>query len=61
MSTGNRPLVAALCGLPLGALAACPSDVDTAVMAARYANLQPVPNPPADLSMTDTSRQAASS
>lgn len=33
--------------------AACPSDLDTALMAARYANLQPAPNPPADLSMAD--------
>jgi 2-keto-4-pentenoate hydratase len=33
--------------------AACPSDVDTALMTARYANLQPVPNPPADLTMAD--------
>jgi 2-keto-4-pentenoate hydratase len=53
MNTRTRLLVAAICGLPLGAHAACPSDVDTAVMAARYANLQPAPNPPADLSMTD--------
>lgn len=47
-----------LAAVSLGALvpsahAACPSDVDTALMAARYANLQPVPNPPADLTMAD--------
>jgi len=33
--------------------AACPSDVDTAAMAARYANLQPAPNPPPDMTMAD--------
>jgi 2-keto-4-pentenoate hydratase len=33
--------------------AACPSDVDTAAMAASYANLQPVPNPPSDMTMAD--------
>lgn len=33
--------------------AACPSDVDTALMAARYANLQLVPNPPSDMTMPD--------
>lgn len=35
------------------ARAACPSDVDVALAAARYANLQPVPNPPADISLAD--------
>ena len=39
--------------LPFSALAACPSDLDAALMAARYANLQPAPNPPADLAMAD--------
>lgn len=33
--------------------AACPSDLDVALVAARYANLQPAPNPPADLSEAD--------
>ncbi len=33
--------------------AACPSDVDTAAMAARYANLQPAPNPPPEMTMAD--------
>ena len=33
--------------------AACPSDLDIALVAARYANLQPAPNPPADLSEAD--------
>lgn len=33
--------------------AACPSDIDTAAMAARYASLQPVPNPPSDMTMAD--------
>ncbi len=53
MKTRTWTVVTILCALPLGALAACPSDVDTAMMAARYANLQPAPNPPADLSMAD--------
>lgn len=51
-----KPLL--LLGAGLGALAlnvhaACPSDVDTALMTARYANRQAVPNPPADMSMAD--------
>jgi len=46
-------VVATFCTFPLHSFAACPSDVDTALMAARYANLQPAPNPPADLSMID--------
>ncbi len=33
--------------------AACPPDADTALMAARFANLQPTPNPRADLTMAD--------
>ena len=33
--------------------AACPSDLDAATMAARYANLQAAPNPPPDLTMDD--------
>lgn len=37
----------------LSAYAACPSDIDAAAMAARYANLQAVPNPPADMTMAD--------
>jgi 2-keto-4-pentenoate hydratase len=36
-----------------GAQAACPTDVDAAAMAERYARLQPVPNPPADMTMDD--------
>ncbi|MCX7139648.1 MAG: fumarylacetoacetate hydrolase [Proteobacteria bacterium] len=48
------PVVAmSLCAFAPGASAACPSEVDTALMAARYAHLQPVPNPPADLKMED--------
>jgi 2-keto-4-pentenoate hydratase len=39
--------------LVLNAHAACPSDVDTALMTARYANLQAVANPPSDMTMTD--------
>jgi len=38
---------------PFGVLAACPSDIETAMMAARYANLQPASNPSADLTMAD--------
>jgi 2-keto-4-pentenoate hydratase len=46
-------LALALAAVPLGTLAACPSDLDTALIAARYANLQPAPNPAADLTMID--------
>jgi len=42
-----------LSALALSAYAACPSDIDAAAMAAQYANLQPVPNPPPDMSMAD--------
>src|SRR5512141_2519053 len=45
--------VIVLSALPFGVRAACPSDVETAMMAARYANLQPAPNPAADLDMSD--------
>ncbi len=37
----------------LCANAACPSAADAALMAARFANLQPTPNPSADLTMED--------
>lgn len=48
------PVVAITLGtFALCAHAACPSDADTALMAARFANLQPTPNPPADLTMAD--------
>jgi 2-keto-4-pentenoate hydratase len=53
MSSTIRVVLAIFYAAPLAAFAACPSDLDTAVMAARYANLQPAPNPPADLNMTD--------
>ena len=48
----------ALATVSFGALvfnvhAACPSDADAAAMAERYASLQPVPNPPADMTMSD--------
>lgn len=36
-----------------GAHAACPSDLDAATMAARFASLQPVSSPPADMTMDD--------
>jgi 2-keto-4-pentenoate hydratase len=45
--------VIVLSALPFGVRAACPSDVETAMMAARYANLQPAPNAAADLDMSD--------
>lgn len=48
------PIVALTLGtFALNVGAVCPSDTDTALMAARFANLQPVPNPPADMSMAD--------
>jgi len=51
-------LLLAFVAITLGAYAlsvgaACPSDTETALMAARYAHLQPVPNPAADLTMAD--------
>ena len=36
-----------------GALAACPSDLEAATMAARFASLQPAANPPPDFTMDD--------
>jgi 2-keto-4-pentenoate hydratase len=53
MRVGIRIAVMTACILPLGASAACPSDLEAAMMAARYANLQPAPNAPSDLSMED--------
>jgi 2-keto-4-pentenoate hydratase len=49
-----RKIVSA-CALavPLASIAACPSDLDAAIMAARYANLQSAPNAAPDLSMDD--------
>ncbi|MBI5909557.1 MAG: fumarylacetoacetate hydrolase [Betaproteobacteria bacterium] len=48
------PIAAITLGMSaLSVRAACPSDTDAALMAARFANLQPVPNPPADMSMAD--------
>lgn len=46
-------LAVVLCAPALSVHAACPSDADAALMAARFANLQPVPNPPADMTMAD--------
>jgi 2-keto-4-pentenoate hydratase len=40
-------------GLALQVHAGCPSDADVALMAGRYAKLEPVPNPPASLTMSD--------
>jgi 2-keto-4-pentenoate hydratase len=37
----------------LNARAECPSDIDAAVMTARYANLQVIANPPPDMTMSD--------
>lgn len=48
-----RALPALLFALAAGVQAACPSSTDTALMAARYAHLQPAPNPPTDLSLAD--------
>ena len=36
-----------------GVHAACPSDLDAATMAARFANLQPAASPPSDFTMDD--------
>ena len=35
------------------AQASCPSDLQAAILAARYATLQPAPNLPADMTMVD--------
>lgn len=43
----------ALASSALSVHAACPSDLETAAMAASHANLQPVPNSPADMTMAD--------
>lgn len=53
MSARFTSVLAILCVVPLDVFAACPSDLDAATMAARYANLQPAANPAADLSMAD--------
>ena len=51
----NIRIIAIACALaaPLTTFAACPSDLDAALMAARYASLQPAPNAAAGLSMDD--------
>ena len=49
----NRITMMVLSTWTLIAHAACPADSDAALMAARYANLQAVPNPPADMDMAD--------
>lgn len=46
-------VVAALATLAPSAHAACPADADAALMAARHANLQPVPNPSTSMTMAD--------
>ncbi len=53
MKVINQTAAIMLGALALTAHAACPSDIDAAAMAARYANLQAVPNPPADMNMAD--------
>jgi 2-keto-4-pentenoate hydratase len=53
MKAASRVVLASLCVVPIGVFAACPTDLDAAVMAARYANLQPAPNAAADLTMAD--------
>lgn len=45
--------VLAAIGVVLEVHAACPSDSDVAAMAARYAKLEPVPNPPASMTMSE--------
>lgn len=48
------PLTAACLGsLVLNVSAACPSDSDAAAMAGQFARLEPVPNPPSDLTLSD--------
>ena len=48
------PLTAITLGiLASTAYAACPTDTDTALMAARFSNLQPAPNPSAAMTMPD--------
>jgi 2-keto-4-pentenoate hydratase len=50
-----RTLAVALPAMAVAAAAqaACPADIDVALAAARYANMQPAPNPPADLGAAD--------
>lgn len=43
----------AVATVALSAHAACPPDIDTALMAARYANLQPAPNPQSEMTLAD--------
>lgn len=47
------PLAAACLGSLLNVHAACPSESDAAAMAERFARLEPVPNPPSDLTVSD--------
>jgi 2-keto-4-pentenoate hydratase len=46
-------LALAAIGLAMEVHAGCPSDAEVAAMAARYAKLEPVANPPADMTMSD--------
>lgn len=46
-------VLVALGTLALPVYAACPTDADAALMAARHANLQVVPNPSPDMTMAD--------
>jgi len=53
MKTPTSLALIAVSALALPAQAACPSDSDVALMAARHANLQLAPNPSPDLTMAD--------
>lgn len=53
MNALQRTAAVCMTSVALHAYGACPSDLDAAAMTARYANLQAVPNPPADLTMAD--------
>lgn len=46
-------LAVSVAAFSAGVQAACPSDLDMALVAARYANLQPAPNPPQGMSPAD--------
>lgn len=53
MTAINRIVLSLLVLWAWHAQASCPSDLQAAALAARYANLQPAPNLPADMTMVD--------
>lgn len=53
MQTRRLAVALSITAFAAVAHAACPSDLDVALVAARYANLQPAPNPPSELSEAD--------